>query len=400
MRLQTNRKDEKYDPAHRGRVERSLLSGEGGSVLILLAIVLAAILALGALSIDIGMMLLTKTQLQNAADSAALAGASVMARSGGERGDARTAAIRLAAANRAFKGSDGRRFNEFAPVILEEEDITFPEAGVIRVAAQRTEASGNPLRSYFLKVLDPRANATIDVRATASASYIDVCGTNCPKPWAPPDRWHDANKNNKYDPNKTTNKSEYYDPKLTGYRLPDDLGVQVTIKIRSASQSMVPSYYYAVDYPPVGKGNPGEGANRYREWIGGCPDPSFVVEPGDMLQIEPGSMSGPTKQGLDVLYALDPKARWHSLNKKVVDSAYLRSPRIVTIPLMDPSIGVTAAGPGRKKVVVAKLLSFFIESYSSSNVTGRLVGAAAPGSAVPCATQTGRSFLYKVKLTE
>jgi hypothetical protein len=392
--------DKEPKPGRGERPERERLSGRRGSTLILLAIVFAAILALGALSIDIGMMLLTKTQLQNAADSAALAGVSVMARMGGEKGDARTAAIRLAAANRAFQGSSGKRFNEFAPVVLDDGDITFPEPGVIRVAARRTEASGNPLRSYFLKVLDPKSNATIDVRATASASYMDVCGANCPKPWAPPDRWYDANKNNKYDPNNTTNKSEYYDPELTGYRLPDDFGVKITIKIRSASQSMLPSYYYAVDYPPIGKGSPAEGANRYRDWIGGCPDPSFVVEPGDMLQIEPGSMSGPTKQGLDVLFALDPKARWDAVNKKVVDSAYLRSPRIITIPLMDPSIGVAAAGPGRKKVVVAKLLSFFIESYSSANVTGRLVSAAAPGSAVPCASQTGRSFLYKVKLTE
>ncbi|MFH1679054.1 MAG: pilus assembly protein TadG-related protein [Candidatus Eisenbacteria bacterium] len=375
------------------------LSGERGSTLIFLAIVLGAILAIAALTIDISLLLLTRVQLQNAADAAALAGAADMAQSGGSQSEARAAAIRLAAANRAFRLADETQGNVMAAVTVAEDDVTFPESGVIRVVAQRTALRENPVRSYFLKVLDPGSNATMDVRAAAAASYLDVCGTGCMMPWAPPDRWYDANDNGKYDPHPSSNPDEYYDPDLTGYKAPGDVGSQVTLKYRKANEAMSSEWYYAVNFPAVNKGDPVTGADRYREWIQGCPDPSVLVELDDTLQIEPGNMVGPSQQGVTALIATDPDARWDNTSGRVVDSDFTRSPRIVPVSFMDPTIGLFKTG-GRKKIQVAKIASFFIESIAGGNVTGRFLRVSTPGNYVPCTSQSGESFLYKVRLTD
>jgi len=52
-----------------------IVKNEDGQVLVLTAILLAVLLGFAALTIDIGMVYITKTKLQNAADAAALAGA-------------------------------------------------------------------------------------------------------------------------------------------------------------------------------------------------------------------------------------------------------------------------------------------------------------------------------------
>jgi len=381
-------------------MRRTLRSEEGAS-LILLAIMATAVFAFAALTVDIGIMLLARTQLQNAADSAALAGASVLAQTAGDQIEAKEVALRFASEHRAFGRGSGGIANRMTAVAMDAGDVTFPQPTSIHVIAERSSARGNAMRSYFMKVLDPKRDPAIEMSASATASALDACGTGCVKPWCPPDRWVDANKNNKYDPNPTSNKGEYYDSYATGYNSPGDVGVQVVLKYRSGSSTMVPSYFYAVDLPPVSKGTPTTGANAYRDWIAGCPDPSFLVEPNDLLQIEPGNMAGPTRQGVQALIALDPKAKWDVSSKRVIGSAYSRSPRIVPVPLFDPSIGVLTHTGGRKKVKVVKVAMFFIESVNSSgNVTGRFVRISAADSATPCARQGGQGFLYQVKLTE
>jgi len=56
--------------------QNKLLNGQRGAVTIMFAIFLVVLLGLAALALDLGRMNLTKVQLQNAADAAALAGAS------------------------------------------------------------------------------------------------------------------------------------------------------------------------------------------------------------------------------------------------------------------------------------------------------------------------------------
>jgi Flp pilus assembly protein TadG len=372
------------------------LRNDRGAAVILLAAAFAVLLGFAALAVDFGMLLVTRTQLQNAADSAALAAASTMASSGGDQSAARASAILFASQNKAYRTSVDKKSNLLAAVDVIASDVTFPQTGRVTVSAKRTSARGNALQTIFLRAIDPSATET-DVAASATASYQDVCGVSCAKPWAPPDRWNDADNSGTYNPG-TTNKSEYYDPLTTGFNAPNDIGRQIVLKARQASQSLVKEWYYAVDYPPVNKGNPVPGASQYRAWIDGCPDKTFTVGPGDVLRIEPGNMVGPTNQGVAALIALDPGARWDTATKRVVNSAHARSPRIVAACFIDPSIGVKTVS-GKKQVTVVKVFSFFIESTNSSGyVTGRLMRASAPGSVTPCASQSGQALAFKTRL--
>ena len=68
---------------------------------------LGLIFGFAVLSIDVAAVLLTKTQLQNAADAAAVAGALELGLSGGDQGAARTVAIDLANDTMALVGAGG-----------------------------------------------------------------------------------------------------------------------------------------------------------------------------------------------------------------------------------------------------------------------------------------------------
>src|SRR2546425_3739531 len=94
---------------------------ERGVVIIYTAFFLLVLLGFVALSIDVSKLMATRTQLQRAADAAALAGASaVNFKTGAVVQD--TAIVRAeatAALNRAF-------VNESTPVLLTAGDVTFP----------------------------------------------------------------------------------------------------------------------------------------------------------------------------------------------------------------------------------------------------------------------------------
>jgi hypothetical protein len=260
---------------------------------------------------------------------------------------------------------------------------------MIRVTTHRTAGTGDALRVFFRNVVDPASNNRADVTAVAAAQAYDVCSSVCMKPWAIPDRWEDANANSQFDT------GELYDPQLTGYQAPGDVGLSVTLKVGNPQQTMTPGVFYPVNYPPMDQTPaPLTGANYYRQWISEC-EP-YLVGIGDRLQIEPGNMVGPTRQGMDELIALDPGATWDSASNTVINSAYGKSPRIALVPLFDPTL---APGSGRNYVTVTQVGAFFIEQTGpGGEVTGRFLDYAAPG--VPCGTGLGGGLVKGLSLVE
>jgi Flp pilus assembly protein TadG len=363
---------------------------------IFVAISLVMIFAFAVLAVDLGMLYVTRSQLQNAADAGALAGAMGMIQSLGDSTTAVDWAITLAGENEAFIGGGGGLGNVRSPVVISEDDVTFPAPYQVRVATHRTAATGDPLRTIFLGVINPASDGNAGVRASATAMYYYVNESSCFRPWAPPDRWHDENGDGKYDPDD----GDYYDPVGTGYRVPDDVGAQITFMLGNGNQDGFGSdWYYAVNFPPVNKGNPISGAAQYRAWIQGCVDPSIMIEIGDTLRCEPGNMVGPTNQGVDALLASDPGAHWDSGTQQVMGSAHPVSPRIIKAALFDPSVGRVSVGGGRG-VVVVKMIAFFIEGRAGSgNVVGRFVQLADPGGGAGDGPDDP-SFLYAVKLVQ
>ena len=92
---------------------------------------------------------------------------------------------------------------------------------------------------------------------------------------------------------------------------------------------------------------------------------------GEVLTPEPGNMVGPTKQGMDDLFAKEPGAYWDEINNKVVSTKH-PSPRGVAIPLCDPDFYETGKAGGRNASFKAvNYLGFFVEEMRGNEVYGR-----------------------------
>jgi Flp pilus assembly protein TadG len=375
--------DEKKQLSTFGNDTQPLASirNQRGSIIIMMTFVLGVLLAFAVLAIDAAVLMTTRTQLHNAADAAALAGASGLLEGGTDVAVER--AIRFASLNSAAE-------EDISPVVITADDVSFPEPTVIRVRTHRTSATGDALRTYFLRIVNPLGGNTADITATSAAQVYDLCGSRCLKPWAIPDRWDDANSDGIYD------KGEYYDKDATGYTASTDVGTQVVLKYGDPSETIASGVFFPVSFPPLntGQGKPQTGADVYRDWIAGCSP--YLVDAGDRLMIEPGNMSGPTQQGMEELTASDPHAYWSGLSESVAGSAYAKSPRIALVPFFDPTSPPTS---GRNWVQVTKIGAFFIESIRpNGEVTGRFLKVMAQGS--PCPNGLGNSMVKGIALVE
>ena len=155
------------------RVRRKL-----GTVTVLTALILVALIAAAALSVDVGVMLTTRGQLQNAADSAALA-AMLSMRDTGTFGAAVSQAESLASQHNA--GGD--------PVQLAPSDVTVGNydfstrtftpglgfgAPAVQVVTRRGVGSpAGPLPLYFAPVIG-RASASVSASAVAASRRRDL----------------------------------------------------------------------------------------------------------------------------------------------------------------------------------------------------------------------------------
>jgi hypothetical protein len=352
--------------------------------MIMVVVGIVAMFAFAVLVIDGAALLTTRTQLSAAADAAALAGASGLLE--GSRTVAVQRAVDYSSYNKAYRETE-------TPVVISASDVSFPADDVIRVDTHRTAATGDPIRTFFLKVIDAASGGTADVTAAAAARAFDVCGSRCLKPWSVPDRWDDANANGVYD------EGEFYDPDATGYIAPVDVGTPIALKTGNPQQAIEPGIFYPVNFPPLDDESgesPLTGASWYETWIAGC-EP-YHVEPGDRLQLEPGNMVGPTIHGMEDLIAMDPGAQWDPTSGAVVGSNFGLSPRVGLIPFFDPTLPPSS---GRNYVTITKIAAFFIENVGpGSQVTGRFIQITTQGSPCPGSGGVGTSMLKGIALIE
>ena len=367
----------KHDASRRIR-----LGNNRGSIIIMVAVAIVGLFAFAALVIDGAMLMTTRNQLQAAADAAALAGASGLVE--GSQAVATDRAIRFASYNVAVQ--DTRR-----PVVITAGDVTFPEDKMIRVRTHRTAATGDALRTYFMRIVDSASANVTDVSAVAAARFFDVCGPDCVKPWAIPDRWDDVNGNGRLEP------GELYDPDITGYSAPGDVGASIVLKVGNPQQAIAPGQFFPIDLPPLDCDcgiAPETGGAQYEWNIANCSP--WAVEPGDRLQVEPGNMVGPTRHGMEDLVAADPNAYWSESEQTIKGSDFGLSPRIALVPFFDPTSPPTS---GRNWVRVVKLGAFFLESVGpGSEVRGRFIKVTVPGA--PCEDESENSFLKGIALVE
>jgi hypothetical protein len=353
-------------------------SRENGSVVVLGALFLVVLAGMGALAVDYGFLQHKRSQLQNAADAAALAGAAELVRSGGNMAAATRTAVRF--------GHENLGELDNAAVAVTNQDVAFyngetavtaGSADAVEVTAGRSQARGNPVELALGGILGWN---TQDLSATARASLFCSDQTRCLKPFSPPAKftWNDlCDTNPKYRGNGA------FDPQsacelasvvVLGYG-DQDLGTSIVLKLGDSHDTVVPGHFNPVDYPPVNRGTPETGADVYRLNIAGCTGSNnTLVRDGDELQIEPGNMVGPTNQGLDELLAADPDAAWDEATKTITGSGYadpMKSPRVALIPFYDPS---RPQASGRNTIYVYQLGAVFIEGVSKGgDVTGRFL---------------------------
>ena len=422
---------------------RQFIKKEQGNALILGAVSFAVLTAFGVLTIDIGRILVTHTQLQNAADAGALAGASMFCNQADPSDAEIQSRVRLVGGNHLTLAMD-------AP---EKVDIPNSQIFIRRNAdtgSNEVEVhTQSNTRQYFMNLMSGQGWAgaqrgtSDNVQAMAIAACGATCGVTCVKPWSLPDRWDDnqliagygpgskkdnwknnnrwdhedftdGNDNGLWDPGEAyvdgnangAYDQEPYNPLLTGY-IPDpypgntlspggDLGLELTLKSDNDTKP-TPGQYQAIDLPPVNRGTPVTGGAEYERNIAACN--AANVWPGDWLQLEPGNMVGPTNQGMRDLIAQDPDAYWDPITQSVQGSKFQISPRIVLIPIHDPRIPIES---GRNTVQVTKVAAFFMEQMEgNAEVRGRFLKVRNPGE--PCVAGAGGaggavSFTYQLSL--
>jgi hypothetical protein len=219
--------------------------------------------------------------------------------------------------------------------------------------------------------------------ATNAAAQSAV---NCVRPWAIPDKWidqHDdpndgvwtaddtfetvdAHGNALSDPDVYVTLSE---PGFTGFRLPRDLGLLLTLKIADPQEGMKSGFFYAVNI-----GTAGQGGNVYRSAIATCQDQP-ILHYGDFLQPLTGNLKGPTVQGVADLINQDPSAEWDPATKTVINSCSPAcgpvSPRIVNIVAFDPYWYERSWWPGGQPILIASnIVTVFIDGVVGGKVTG------------------------------
>ncbi len=142
-----------------------------GAIMVLVAVMLGVLFMFAAFTIDIGHIIVAQSELQNAADAAALSAVGHLQEGPAQ---ARAAAIALAACNQAANQSVSITDADIELGTWNEETATFTvlaaahesSANAVRVTCARTAARESSLRLFFAPMFG-RDTADIQVTATA-----------------------------------------------------------------------------------------------------------------------------------------------------------------------------------------------------------------------------------------
>jgi len=422
----------------------------------MLAVSLFAMLALAALAIDLSSLRDTKAEAQRAADVIALSGASAfrdMPWTDAKTADsARNRAFEVARRNkvradsldvRPFPALTGGQMNlktkpGWATMDIRRDStkdvsiVTIPDSQLVRVWVRRAG-----VQTFFGGLL-AKPYGHVQAMATAWATNAGPV-VNCLKPFVIPDMWYegdkatqDVNSNNYMEPNVTgpgntqtgeiwkfqptsAGGSDYYlpfDPSVTedplhpqtGYGsnmraasgYPGDVGTPMLIKPQTGNGNGNPApdrmgnSFWLLDFDP---------AMGVRDEIAsGC----FTAKVGDPVPTRSGSVTGPTRQGVQDLVGQDPGATWNQTTRQIEGSSFqdwTRSPRVIIIGLVDPNYWIydgknTKPDPSTVFSNFARM--FILDADQNNNIQAIFLGTA-PGSA---GGPTGGSLVKVLQLIQ
>ncbi len=407
---------------------KKIAKDERGIAVIWVAVSMALIMGAAVLAIDMSAIQTTKTQLQNAADAACLAAVHELLPSGATTSNQRehnatNVAIEVAALNNAFKE------HTIGAVEITEADVSFPSAVEVTVRTHRTEATQDPLRTYFIGLIKPFGDNIADVSADATAQLVGAGGTRGFFPWILPDRFQDndgdgvwdepepfddLNKNGEWDPgepyadlnnNKKYDVGDFYDPILTGYGTGppspfNDAGLELVLKQGTPQDALTAGFFYPTRWPPLdyytGE-RPQSGAAAYRNFI--INKSPYLVQIGDRVRLEYGNMQGPTKQGTSTIIDECPTSSYNEDTGKIEGHSHdetIYCPRIGAIAFFHPG---DVQGSSDKVVTIVKISHWFVSDMRSKNTTtvyGRLLQIVDPDAVTGGGFSGGFVFLTRL----
>lgn len=390
---------------------------EGGSTLVLTALGLAALLSMAALGIDLGMLYSTRTELQRAADAAALAGASAFV-------DFDISVAPDPARRRALDQATAHTVRDGQIPESAVEVTVIPDSAKVRVGIRHTGGT------FFARVfgLD-----TVPVSTFAAAeAATGGSGAVCVKPLAVPDRWLD--RDDDVDEDRVWDESEswVYEPEdpisdryapagspgATGYGsdhayqttglFPRDYGRPFTIKASEDTEDPTDAPVDSFFFPwvmPSDEGRVGEckwqsdkenGADPYRANLCNCNMATIAL--GRDYDTENGDMEGPTYGGIRSLIDADPDAHWDPAARVVRSPLYPdnASPRIIKIALFDPE---EYRKPGKSRIRFNNFVKVFVVGQDTEEdpVRARFLGFA---SGVGSPSSSGGTLVKVLRLVE
>jgi Flp pilus assembly protein TadG len=339
-------------------IESAARRGERGVAIIWLALFMLVLLGFGSLSVDVAKLAATKTQLQNAADAAALAGASALDPASGVivTGTAVARAQAAAASNKAFVA-------DAQPVSLNAGDVTFPTPTRIRVKVRREGAQSvvtTLAQVVGMRRLEVSATATAKVETTGTA----LCGL-LPLGCSP------------------GSGQDFQVGCQNRYTLKIGAGGSTGGGGRGGrggggggrNETNPEGQYGALDFPAcldqgACAGMPPTGANTFRCLMTNgycCP-----IEIGQVLNTESGNMSGPLRQAIDARFDADAVST-ENICYSEYQSRGGTGQRVVFVPITTPVAG-------QPSVTVLGFATFFLRNRPGTGVESVLEG----------------EFLYKV----
>jgi putative Flp pilus-assembly TadE/G-like protein len=342
------------------------LADETGMSMVFVSVGFMAFFAATTLAIDVGLFMTARTQAQNSADAAALAGATAFVyndfddRSPG--GPAVQSALSAAKINKVVGGD----------VAIEPADVTFPIGSGGQYDRVQVWVRKNSIPTLIGDIFNV---GTFDIAATATAEAAPANAMTCVKPFTIPDKWEEHQDPkwtidstfHRYDKKGAVipNADVYIPPSATHKTwTEDDAGTYFVLRAGTGN-NIFPTMYYSWKMP-------GDiGGDFYRDNIAKCNTTTIGLNK-QMVQ-EPGAMEGPTISGLKDLYAQDPYAYWDRNAKRVVSDKG-QSPRVFPIPLYDPDMYENGKMNGRDATLFSRnWLGFFLEGFNGNEAYGRIV---------------------------
>jgi len=333
-----------------------------GMTIAMVALCIVVFFAMAALAIDLGILYTARTSAQHAADAAALAGAFTFTTSAAAQpAAAREAAIATAATNKILG----------TPVVVSAGNVVVdPAARRVTVTVPRTSAGGNPVDTYFARVLghnssDVSAKATAEAGTQGSASH-------CVKPIYIPNTLLSKMAKATQACNATP-KEVIFDSSgaITNWAAPQ-MGSNTAVRIQSTSppNAVVPSQFYALDF--------GSGGNTYQCAWGQCLNYCSGVSTiacGKKYPVETGALNGPTRHGVDDLIGKPPDTWISSGNYDVNGMTMSTSKSLVVAPVWDNCDPANAIVPGKsgQTVAVIGFMELFVDGMQGNDVLAHAV---------------------------